>query len=87
MYVGHTKSPTLSMRKAHVLILLSNVVNRRLIVHNFYTRMIINDQNDYNVNKQLFIFLFSTCIVYIGTTSKINIRVPETGEGWGCNQT
>ena len=49
--------------------------------------MIINDQNDYNVNKQIFIFLFSTCIVYIGTTSKINIRVLETGEGWGCNQT
>ena len=49
--------------------------------------MIINDKNDYNINKQFFIFLFSTCIVYIGTTSKINIRVPETGEGWGCNQT
>ena len=56
-----------------------NVVYRRLIVHVLtkkrflYENELINDQNDYNVNKQIFIFLFSTCIIYIGTSSKINI--------------
>ena len=63
-----------------VLILLSNVVYRRLIVHVLtdkkkflYQNDLIHDQNDFNVNKQIFIFLFYTCIVCIGTTSKINI--------------
>ena len=55
-----------------------NVVYRNLMVHVLtkkrflYENELINDQNDYNVNKQIFNF-FSTCIVYIGTTSKINI--------------
>ena len=26
-----------------------------------YENELINDQNDYNVNKQIFIYLFSTC--------------------------
>ena len=75
-----------------VLILLSNVVYRRLIVQLkkrfLYENELINDQNDYNVNKEIFFFLFPTCKIYIGTTSLINLlRISETGEGWGCNQT
>ena len=30
-----------------------------------YENELINDQNDYNVNKQIFIFVFSTCKMYI----------------------
>ena len=38
-----------------------------------YENELLNDQNDFNVNKQIFIFLFSTCKVYIDATSKITM--------------
>ena len=66
------------MRKAHVYswrfwyyyqMINSTRINWKRFL---YENELINGQNDFSVNKQIFIFLFSTCIVYIGTTSKIN---------------
>ena len=57
-------------------------------ISSIYENELINYQNDYNVNKQIFICLFATCIVYIGITSK---KIYMTGtwnvEGWRCNKT
>ena len=67
--------------------------DRRLTVHVLtkkrflYVNELINDQNDYNVNKQIFIFLFPTCKIYIGTTSKINIYIGYLKRGRGGDVT